>query len=188
MTTSTLASPLGTCRRFSYLLVSLALFASCHASAFDASETVGSTVIVESQEDLVRALFPDRVETCVSNLAEGLTMTSRLNPYYLRGDFDGDQTPDHAFLVERAGTQGIAVCLGSKTSPIVLGAGQVFHDMESLDFDHWAVFDQGPVVRGVGEDTVPTLKGDALYLLWSETASALLYLEGDSFHWYQQGD
>lgn len=147
-----------------------------------------STVLVDSVDDHVRALFPATVARCLAALPEAIELSSRLNPFYLRGDFDGDGAADRAFLVRRRGDEGIAVCLGAKPVPILLGAGTAFHGLTNLDFDRWLVFDRGAVEKGAGEETVPVLEGDALMVLWNDSASALIHLDDGSFAWYQQGD
>jgi hypothetical protein len=44
------------------------------------------------------------------------------------------------------------------------------------------------VSRGASGDAAPTLRGDALWVEKSESASALVYWSGDRFEWYQLGD
>jgi hypothetical protein len=44
------------------------------------------------------------------------------------------------------------------------------------------------VQRGADETAPPTLKGDALMVIKTESASALIYWNGRGYSWYQQGD
>lgn len=114
-----------------------------------------------------------------------------INPYYLRGDFDGDGISDHAVLVRTSegDAQGVLFCPGSKTKrAIVLGAGQSFHRMTDLTFGAWRVYPKGKVGRGAGEGPPPRLISDAIFLIWPESASAIVYWDGKRFRWYQQGD
>src|SRR5689334_15463829 len=52
-------------------------------------------------------------------------VSDSLNPFYLRGDFDGDGKPDYAVLVvnKKSRKHGIVVVRSSATAPAVLGAG-----------------------------------------------------------------
>ena len=150
--------------------------------------TADETVIVHSVLDRVREMLPRSVADCLEKVPDDVQLTTRINPFYLRGDFDGDARMDHAFLIERSGLDGFALCLAGDPQPTWLGAGKEFHELTSLDFDDWSVYPKGPVLHGVGESDPPTLQSDALFLLWSERASTLVYWTGNDFSWYQQGD
>jgi hypothetical protein len=134
----------------------------------------------------------------VSAVLEGGTtlapyvLDAHVNPFYLQGDFDGDGRRDTAILVKNraSGKFGIAVFLAGGKSPIVLGAGKGFGN-GSDDFswmDAWSVQPKGPVRQGASNEPPPKLKGDALLVMHTESASALVYWNGKSFAWYQQGD
>lgn len=134
-----------------------------------------------------RWAVPPQVHGCERLLPTGDAITSRLNPFYLRGDFDGDGRPDYAVLIARDnGPKGIMACLSSLRRPVVLGAGAPFGDMNDLDFDAWRVYPKGPIKRS--EAAPPVLRGDAILMIWEERASALAYWDGKRFRWYQQGD
>ena len=116
----------------------------------------------------------------------------KLNPFYLRGDFDGDSKPDIAILVSQKTTNkiGIAICHSASGRIFIVGAGRSLGNGGD-DFgwmDVWQVFPKGRVSRGAGEKSVPTLKGEALSVQKSESASALIYWNGGRYVWYQQGD
>lgn len=117
---------------------------------------------------------------------------TRLNPFYLRGDFNGDGEPDIAVLIESLSDkkQGIAVFhFGEKTIHII-GAGHKLGNGGD-DFawmDVWQVYPRAKVEQGVGEGTPPKLRGEALLVEKSESASAILYWNGKKYIWYQQGD
>jgi len=120
-----------------------------------------------------------------------------LNPFYLRGDFDGDGSLDYAILVKRRSDskKGIAIWLSGKSSSgiIVLGAGTKARagggETDDWDFfDSWQVYGKRPVLRGVGEGKPPKLIGEAILVERTESASGLLYWDGKQFRWYQQGD
>lgn len=115
-----------------------------------------------------------------------------LNPFYLRGDFNGDRIPDVAVLVKekKSGKSGILIVHGTSKQSFILGAGQRFGNSGD-DFSWmniWQVYGKGPVERGVGMGKPPTLKGEALWVEKAEAASGLIYWDGKTYHDYQQGD
>ena len=106
--------------------------------------------------------------------------SSRLNPFYLQGDFDGDNKQDIAIWIKNRETNksGIAIIhrstgniyLVGAGNPIVNEAGEVLWAKskggDSLDFiDAWLVYEKDGVGQGVGEGPPPILKGDALLLI-----------------------
>lgn len=117
---------------------------------------------------------------------------TRLNPFYLRGDFNGDGRPDFAVLIERLSDkkQGIAVFHDRDSIIHVIGAGRSFGNGGD-DFtwmDVWHVYPIDKVERGADEGLPPTLKGEAFLVEKSESASAIIYWQGKAYAWYQQGD
>ena len=104
-----------------------------------------------------------------------LVAAAHVNPCVLFGDFDGDGRTDVASLVRErtSGKVGIAVAIqGGKVH--VLGAGNELGNGGD-DFgwlDHWYTFTKGPVERGAGDGAPPTLRGDAIHVEKSESASA----------------
>jgi hypothetical protein len=117
---------------------------------------------------------------------------ARLNPYYLRGDFNGDGRPDMAVLIERLSDkkQGIAIFHFGESTIRVVGAGRALNNGED-EFswmDAWQVWPKMPVGQGVEEGPPPKLRGEALYVEKTESASAIIYWNGQKYLWYQQGD
>lgn len=129
------------------------------------------------------------------HFASAYSLDGSINPFYLRGDFDGDGRPEYALRIKsKAGSDsGIAVWLSSLRKFVVLGAGVPFKvsgtSVTSLDFlNVWQVFGKAAVERGVEAGHPPQLKGDAFLAGKSESASGLIYWNGKTFVWYQQGD
>jgi hypothetical protein len=125
-------------------------------------------------------------------LSAKYSISTHLNPFYVQGDFDGDGKLDCAILVKHkaSGKLGIAIVHGRKGDISVLGAGKAFGNGGD-DFawmDVWYAYSKGQVSRGVGEGSQPTMKGDALMLIKTESASGLAYWTGTQYSWYQQGD
>jgi hypothetical protein len=131
---------------------------------------------------------PDTVRECLHSLDDVYKVSGRINPFYLRGDFDGDGTADYAVLVVKGLQKGVVICRGDPPKAAVLGAGSPFQGTKDLDFDAWLVYRRMPVEQGVGEGPPPKLTGEAIEIAWEEKASGLIYWNGRRFAWYQQGD
>jgi hypothetical protein len=164
------------------------------------SSLVGSLVIVlvlwqapsaSAQRNTVSEYnVPLEVTRCMKSLGTAYEISGKINPFYLRGDFDGDGKPDYAVLIRKDDSQqGVMICRSVAAKPTVLGAGAEFNQMKDLNFNAWQVHPKGRrVEQGVGEGKAPTLIGDAILIEWEESASALVYWDGKRFIWYQQGD
>lgn len=120
--------------------------------------------------------------------------SDRINPFYLRGDFDGDGKPDYAVLIKAKshGKLGFAVWLNARTTPIILGAGRRVRYgsglEEDLDFDVWRVTSPSQFDRSSFVDQPEGIRWDCIYVQKGEGASGIYFFKGGSFHWLQQGD
>jgi hypothetical protein len=134
--------------------------------------------------------IPKEVRGCLTSAGSRYRVSGRINPFYLRGDFRGDGKIDVAILLTAiaTGEKGVVVCGTGFAKSILLGAGSSFHQMKDLGFDAWHVHPKGPVRQGAEAGAPPVLRGEALLLEWSESASGLVYWDGKTFRWYQQGD
>jgi hypothetical protein len=124
--------------------------------------------------------------------AKRYQLCAHINPFYLHGDFNGDGRWDTAVLIKErsSGKNGIAIYHGRSNRLIIVGAGQDWGN-GSEDFpglDAWQVFHRGPVGKGADGKAPPKLRGDALMVIKTESASALIYWNGTRYAWYQQGD
>jgi hypothetical protein len=142
-----------------------------------------------SAADVSTFNIPEPVAGCLKPVSAKYKISGRINPFYLRGDFDGDGRPDYVVLITNpSGERGIAICRAASHAADIIGAGVVLNKLADFNFDAWMVFPKGPVEKGAGEGPPPRLLGDAISIIWSESASALLYWDGRKFRWYQQGD
>ena len=118
--------------------------------------------------------------------------SSHLKPSRLSGDFDGDGRPDLAILVKQksSGKIGIAVLHSSANKIVFIGAGtKVGNGGDNFDWmDTWNVTPKATATRQVAKATAALVKGDALHVEKSESASALIYWNGKRYVWRQQGD
>lgn len=175
------------------------LFLAAALSAFAMHATTGGAESLEDhskgpQEAPERWNTPEWVLTLVEKkqFDKKYRLSHHLNPYYLRGDFNGDGRADIAVLVERLadGKQGIAIFHAGESLIRVVGAGFPLgpggDDFSWMDV--WQVYPKGPVEQGVEEADPPTLRGEALWVEKSESASAIIYWDGKKYAWYHQGD
>ena len=110
-----------------------------------------------------------------ASTANHVELFAAVNPFYQRGDFDGDGKADLAIIVrdKASGKIGILV-LHRSGRPALLGAGRSFGNGGD-DFawmDQWSVDDGGRNVRR-GNDP---------------SASALIRYRDGKYVWQQQGD
>lgn len=125
-------------------------------------------------------------------LAEKYTPHTRINPFYLTGDFDGDGKTDIAIWVKNIKTKeiGLAILHHGDKSLHILGAGTLVKDRgRNLgSFDMWSLYPKAPISQSPYEGQPPNLKGDALWVAKSESASVFIYWSGSHYSWYQEGD
>jgi hypothetical protein len=135
--------------------------------------------------------IPEEINRAIAKglLAKKYELSFRMDPFYLRGDFNGDNKMDVAALVKQrsTGKLGIAIVNGATGKVIILGAGTAIgnggDDFEWMD--SWEIY---PKDRMTSRTSIPKLHGDAFLVSKSESASALIYWNGKRYIWLQQGD
>lgn len=120
-------------------------------------------------------------------------INAMMNPFYLRGDFDGDQKIDYAVTVveRKTGKKGLIIYHPTSKNYFLIGAGVELTTRPGDDYgwmDAWEVFSKKEVEKGVDETATIKLKGDAILVLKLESSSGLIYWDGKKYQWYQQGD
>jgi hypothetical protein len=158
---------------------------------------VSSSVLGVSEEDIgfaTASSIPPHVMVAFAKfpLSNKYTFLTHVNPFYVQGDFNGDGKLDAAILIKEktTGKSGIAIVHGGSTAVRVLGAGRAFGNGGD-DFywlDAWYSYPRGKVGQGAEEGAPPKLVGDAIMVIKTESASALVYWAGSQYRWYQQGD
>ena len=121
---------------------------------------------------------------------QGLVISTRINPFVWRGDFDGDGQSDLAIMVKHSSTkkEGIVLLLRSGRS-LVLGAVHPFgNGGDNFSWiDLWYVEDRGTTQNSYYEKAV-LLTADGIIVAKEGSASALVYLKHGKARWQQQGD
>jgi hypothetical protein len=153
----------------------------------DSEPGLSQTPHAIAQHDVI----PEAIGRVISNgsLGKEYELSFRMDPFYLRGDFNGDGKMDIATLVKQRSTGkfGIAIVNGATGKVIILGAGNGIgnggDDFEWMD--SWEIYSKDRVASGT---SIPKLHGDALLVSKSESASALIYWNGKRYVWLQQGD
>jgi hypothetical protein len=116
-----------------------------------------------------------------------------LNPFYLRGDFDGDKKIDYALAVIESTTEkkGFLIYHPATRKYFLAGAGKAIPNGHGDDYpwmNAWEVSDEKTVGQGVGELKPPKLIGEGILVQKLESSSGLIYWDGKEYRWYQQGD
>jgi hypothetical protein len=166
-----------------HLSIAVLLWSSCNCHAR------AQQVTAEDIPDVIAR------HLAVGPLSKLYEIDGSINPFYLRGDFDGDGIPDYAVRIRSVQDHktGIAIWLTSRKNFTILGAGVTFkmNDYTITDFQDlntWQVYGKGPVAPGVEAGSPPRLRTEAILAGKSESASGLIYWNGRIFVWYQQGD
>ena len=124
---------------------------------------------------------------------ERYTPYTKINPFFLSGDFDGDGRLDAAVWIENKKSHklGIMIFRQGNKQPTVIGAGVNFADRgdDYAGLDVWSIIPKGEVLKSTWEgDRKLVLRGDALFVGKSESASVAIYWTGKTYAFYQITD
>lgn len=122
-------------------------------------------------------------------------ISSRINPFYLRGDFDGDGGMDFAVLVleRKSKRRGLIILNPKRGSFAVIGAGQNFlrsdgYNYIDFGFKAWSVYSKSKIEQSLEEETPPPkLLAEAILVEWPEAGSGIIYWNGIIYKWYHLG-
>ena len=122
--------------------------------------------------------------------ANGIELAAAVNPFYQRGDFDGDGRPDLALLIRDKATGKVGILVLHRAGkPVLLGAGRAFGNGGD-DFawlDQWWV-DDGGTKLSRDKDPSGKRRADILRVAKDSSASALIVHRNGKYVWRQQGD
>ena len=121
-----------------------------------------------------------------SNLNQTYKFNFHLNPFYLRGDFNGDKVLDVCASIINKNNEktGLAIFHGNTNQIEILGAGNKFANrMDDFSWAGiWKIFEKA-------KDPIPEdVSGEIIYVEKPEAAGGLIYWNGKQYVWYQWGD
>ena len=129
-----------------------------------------------------------------AQLHSQFTIYTKINPFYVAGDFNGDGRTDVAIWVTNIRTKqrGIVIIHKDRSNSIaVLGAGTNTEgrgaDYEGLDW--WSTIPKGAVLNTTYESRRKVqLRGDAISIGRLESSSVAVYWDGKKYSYYQLSD
>lgn len=131
--------------------------------------------------DAQAASLPDWVADALNTQATRYRACACLNPYYQRGDLDGDGKADYAITIKSIATHktGILVVHSRDSSTHVLGAGAALGNGgdDFIWMDAWRV-----------ETPQGTAQRETLLLEKTGSASGVVRWDGKKYRWEQAGD
>jgi hypothetical protein len=141
---------------------------------------------------------PPGLYDCVKrrNDPEQYVVSDKINPFYLRIDFDGDRKMELAVLIERVRDNklGILICHSGGRSTILYAGvpvedvgGEPGDDLREGGMDFWNVH-TGKIQKFVEAPPPPRKAGEAIEFGKSEAWSQGLYWTGKKYVAYQLGD
>ncbi len=141
---------------------------------------------VHLPEDIQKFYAQDQIQS-------SFEINAMMNPFYLRGDFDGDKKADYAIMVSdrKTGKGGIIIILPTLKKYFVIGAGQALPTRPGDDYgwvEAWEVYCCNQPEIGVGESRKIKLRSEAILVRKLESSSGIIYWDGKNYQWYQQGD
>jgi len=155
------------------------------ASTIYAQDSTSYWIFKYSTPEIVTQTFIDKkLDTLYS-------FSYHLNPFYLRGDFNGDKINDIAIpIIEKKSNKiGIAIIHTGTKEVFIFGAGKRFtyltDDCKYLDI--WSVDTPG-VYKSHWEKYSVKVKYEAINIGKFECSGGLLYWDGKKYNWYHLTD
>ena len=93
---------------------------------------------------------PLPVSKCLRGNGKALDINRRVNPFYLRGDFDGDRKTDFVVLVQdrQSKKEGFAFCFAGNPKAHIVGAGNSIAVEGGILVDNFSELDIWGVADG----------------------------------------
>jgi hypothetical protein len=169
------------------LIILLFFYPICISGQIDKNEEYSNFVFESNLPDILQKFYNQDF------IKNSFKINKEINPFYLRGDLNGDNKMDYALAVieVKSGKKGILIYHTDNKKYYIIGAGTVIPNSYGDDFrwmDAWKIYDNKMVGIGVGETKKLILKGEAILAMKLESSSGIIYWDGDVYRWYQQGD
>ena len=152
---------------------------------------VMAAIVAASDANPVERALPTWLQRKVENAETlaGIAISTRLEAYFYRGDFDGDNTRDVAVFVKRQsdGKEGIAVLWGGGHAATLMGAGVAFGNGGD-DFSwmtEWGVEIRGSHWGPYEKQWGPAREG--IVVVRDRTETALIYFADGKPKWLERG-
>lgn len=149
--------------------------------------TIPFVVLGQSNKDHEVLVFetnlPDEVRDFYNEMIKNeYSLRIDVNPFYLKGDFDGDKKLDYAINVldRKTNKAGIVIYHTGTRKHFILGAGQAFNGRHPGD-DFWWM-DAWTVTSDKNK------KADGILVIKTESSNGLIYWAGQEYKWIQSGD
>lgn len=122
-------------------------------------------------------------------LQEQIRYFASHNPFFVRGDFDGDRKIDYAITVEsrKTGKEGLLICFRDQKHTAVLLGLDADNPPPFWRLVDWDVNTPAEVARTTGHQGRPVgirPSGEAIVMYW-EDAVGFIYWDGGKFRWKQ---
>jgi hypothetical protein len=163
----------------------------------DKSESGGVPAVGAEENGNENAWVPELIEKCIAQIdvGEPLEMAASLNPFYLRANFDSNNSVDYAVLVQGQKTKkrGLVICLNSK-EPFIFGAvSKPATPMTSFQGDNfitgnWEIMtkeETRDLSWNSGKNRIGTeAKGESVIFVY-DGGSLVIYWDGKTFKFVQ---
>ncbi len=136
---------------------------------------------------------PVAIDACLAlvDIGEPFGLKTSINPYYLRGDFDGNKIMDYAFLIESKASKknGVVICKDMRQTFIFGPLSKLSTPLSSFENDNfithrWVIatkeftksnFD--PTSRKISPDA----RGESVLFIFEGSRGVTIYWDGKKF-------
>jgi hypothetical protein len=111
-----------------------------------------------------------------------------LNPFYLRGDFNGDGPNDVALLFRALESRrvGIAIFHAGLNQTFIVGGDEdnLPDGVDLRKMEAWTIYEHREVAPAATDERPPRLRGESIFVQRAGVESGLLYWDGTGYRWY----
>ena len=161
------------------------------------------TLLAQLPPILYDWIIPDQIRKCLANGSKRAKTQLRpnleSNPFYLRGDFDGDGQMDLAVAVRGQGEEeiGVVVCAGSLNITVLgsIAKGVLFSDVpgDRIMSLGWCVLRKAEILDILASNNprrhdsirrkIPAIRGEMIFFPAEDGMGMIYFLDG-RYRWY----